>query len=358
MTAPLKVGLIGLGEVAQLMHLPLLADDKRFSIAAISDVSPSLLNYVAVRYGVGKLHPNANSLLTDPGVDAVFILTPDHLHAELLEAAIRSGKHVFIEKPACLTAGQLAPILAMPRRPGQVVFVGYMRRFSRAFLELKQRLPPLETIRHVRIRDIIREAPFFVAQTRNIFKPNDISPELIAEGRAKTQAMLRSVMGEDCPPDALRAYQVLTGLASHSFSAMRDLLGPPQGVRYAHQHHGETVIALFDYGHFTALYEAVIDDVSRFDAGIEVLTQTQHFKMNYDTPYIRNLPTRLEITTSSATETGTEIIGPIYEDPFRIELNAFLDSVQNGTPNKTSLEDSMADLELFAAVSRHFHQTV
>jgi myo-inositol 2-dehydrogenase/D-chiro-inositol 1-dehydrogenase len=354
MTKPIKVGLIGLGEVAQLMHLPILADDQRFEIAAISDVSPSLCAYVQKRYGVPVVHGDADGVITDPNLDAVFILTPDHLHADLLEKAIRSGKHVFIEKPACLTADQLQPLLALEQQPGQVVFVGYMRRFSRAFTELKKRLPALDTIRHVRIRDIIRESPFFVAQTRNVFKPTDVPQEVIDDGRARTQAMLRSVMGEDCPPDALRAYQVLTGLASHSFSAMRDLLGAPKGVRYAIQHKGESVIALFDYGHFTVLYEAVIDDVSRFDAGIEVLTQNQHFKMNYDTPYIRNLPTKLEITTSSDTETGTEVIGPIYEDAFRIELRAFLDSVVNGTQNKTTLDDSMADLLLFKAVADHF----
>lgn len=354
MTTQIKVGLIGLGEVAQLMHLPLLADDQRFSIAAVTDVSPSLVAHVASRYGVPTCHADAAALIADPGLDAVFILTPDHLHAQLLEKAILSGKHVFIEKPACLTAAQLEPILALPRQAGQVVFVGYMRRFSRPFLELKKRLPPLESIRHVRIRDIIREAPFFVAQTRHVFKPTDVPADLIAEGRARTGAMLRSVMGEDCPADALRAYQVLTGLSSHSFSAMRDLFGPPRAVRHATQHRGETVIALFDYGHFTALYEAVIDDVSRFDAGIEVLTQTQHFKLNYDTPYIRNLPTRLEITSSTPTDTGTEIVGPVYEDPFRIELAAFHDSIVLATPNKTSLADSMQDLRLFADVARHF----
>jgi predicted dehydrogenase len=356
MTQQLKVGLIGLGEVAQLMHLPLLADDRRFAIAATTDVSPSLVAYVADRYGVPTSHANAEALIADPALDAVFILTPDHLHAELLETAIRSGKHVFIEKPACLTADQLRPILDIAQRPGQVVFVGYMRRFSRPFLELKRRLPPLADIRHVRVRDIIREAPFFVAQTRNIFRPTDVPAELVATGRSRTQAMLRSVMGENCPPDALRAYQVLTGLSSHSFSAMRDLLGTPRACRYAVQHNGETVVALFDYGHFTALYEAVIDDVSRFDAGIEVLTQRQHFRMNYDTPYIRNLPTRLEITTSSDTETGTEIIGPVYEDPFRIELGAFYDSVTTGKPNRTTLMDSLEDLQLFMEVARHFHQ--
>jgi len=355
-TNPIKVGLVGLGEVAQLMHLPLLADDNRFSIAAATDVSPSLVEYVATRYGVPKRHADAEGLIADPELDAVFILTPDHLHAELLEQAIRSGKHVFIEKPACLTAEQLRPILSIEQQPGQVVFVGYMRRFSRPFLELKRRLPPLSEIHHVRIRDIIREAPFFVAQTRNVFKPSDVPAELIADGRARTQAMLRSVMGEDCPPDALRAYQVLTGLSSHSFSAMRDLLGPPKRCSYAVQHKGETVLALFDYGHFTALYEAVIDEVSRFDAGIEVLTQTQHFRMNYDTPYIRNLPTRLEITSSTETDTGIEIIGPVYEDPFRIELGAFHDSVTRGVPNKTTLEDSLEDLLLFKEVARHFQR--
>ena len=356
MTNPIKVGLIGLGEVAQLMHLPLLADDSRFSVAAISDVSPSLLDHVGNRYGVATRYLDADSLLANSTLDAVFILTPDHLHADLLAKAIQAGKHVFIEKPACLTADQLRPILDIPQRPGQVVFVGYMRRFSRPFLELKKRLPPLADIRHVRIRDIIREAPFFVAQTRNIFRPSDVPPELIAEGRSRTQAMLRSVMGEDCPSDALRGYQVLTGLSSHSFSAMRDLLGTPRGCSYAVQHKGETVMAVFDYGHFSALYEAVIDDVSRFDAGIEVLTQRQHFKMNYDTPYIRNLPTRLEITTSSDADTGTEIIGPVYEDPFRIELGAFHDSIATGRPNRTTLADSLEDLILFRDVARHFRQ--
>jgi len=357
MTQKLKVGLIGLGEVAQLMHLPLLADDPRFEIAAVTDVSPSLVDHIATRYGVPTKAANATALINDPDLDAVFILTPDHLHASLLEEAIRAKKHVFIEKPACLSAEQLAPILELDKSNETIVFVGYMRRFSRAFLELKKRLPPLDTIRHVRVRDIIREAPFFVAQTRNIFRASDVPAEVIAQGRATTQAMLRSVMGEDCPPDALRAYQVLTGLSSHSFSAMRDLLGAPKKVTAAVQHNGETVVVLFDYGHFTATYEAVIDDVARFDAGIEVLTQNKHFKMNYDTPYVRNLPTRLEITTSSDTETGTEIIGPIYEDPFRIELNAFHDSVTTGKRPKTTLTDSMEDLLLFKAVGEHFHKS-
>ena len=101
MTQTLKVGLIGLGEVAQLMHLPLLADDQRFSVAAITDVSPSLVEHIARRYGVPTRHDNAAALIADPGLDAVFILTPDHLHADLLaEVSRRQPDVILIEVDA------------------------------------------------------------------------------------------------------------------------------------------------------------------------------------------------------------------------------------------------------------------
>lgn len=354
MTRKLSVGLIGLGEVAQLMHLPLLADDPRFVISSVTDLSPSLVNHVATRYGVKKRAVDASALIADPELDAVFILTPDHLHAGLLEEAIRAKKHVFIEKPACLTADQLRPLLELDKASGRIVFVGYMRRFSATFQELKRRLPRRQDIKHVRIRDIIRESQFFVDQTRSIFRPTDVSGAAIDAGRAATKVMLESVMGKDAPADALRAYQVLTGLSSHSFSAMRELFGAPDTVAAARQHDGNSVVVLFDYGSFTAVYEAVIHDVARFDAGIEVLTLNQRYSMTYDTPYIRNLPTQLEITSSSDTATGTEIIGPVYVDPFRIELDAFYESVTTGTRPKTNLEDSLADLELFAEIGTHF----
>lgn len=350
----LKIGLIGLGEVAQLMHLPLLADDVRYEIAAVTDVSRSLTDYVAKRYSVAKTPGSATELIADPNLDAVMILTPDFLHAPLLEAVIRAGKHVFIEKPAALTAAELEPIVALNRTNPKVVFVGYMRRFAPAFTALKVRLPERGEIRHVRIRDLIRESQFFVEQTRHLFIPKDVPEAAISEGRSRTHALLRSVMGDGATPDQLRAYQVLTGLSSHSFSAMCELFGPPLKVAAARQHRGENVLVLFDYGHFTALYEAVIHDVARFDAGIEVLTMNQHFKINYDTPYIRNLPTRLEITSSDAHGTGTEVIGPFYEDAFRIELDAFRRAVTTGEKPKTTLEDSLRDLRLFAEVGQHF----
>jgi len=206
----------------------------------------------------------------------------------------------------------------------------------------------------VRARDLICEAPFFVAQTRPVFKPTDVPQAVIDEGRARTQAMLRSVVGADAPAAVVRGYQVLTGLSSHSFSAMRELFGMPKVFAARQRNGGEAIAVLFDYGHFTAVYEAVTNHIARFDSGIDVLCDRAMFRINYDTPYIRHLPTRLEITRSGDRETTTEIIGPFHEDPFRAELDAFYEAVVNGGPVKTTLEDSLDDLKLFAQIGKLF----
>jgi myo-inositol 2-dehydrogenase/D-chiro-inositol 1-dehydrogenase len=352
----IRVGLIGLGEVAQLMHLPLLADDPRYRIEAVMDVAPSLVEHVGQRYGVPGRYLRPEDLLADKAVDAVFILTPDHIHGRLLAQSMAADKHIFVEKPICLTADELTPLLGPAERHGKTIFVGYMRRFSRPFLELKRLMPALGEVQHARVRDIICEGPFFIRQTRNVFYPKDVPQGIIAEGRAETESLLRSVMGEAASREELRAYQVLTGLSSHSFSAMRELLGMPSAVAAARQHRGEAVSVLFDYGHFTAVYEALIHNVARFDAGIDILTDRQQFRLNYDTPYIRSLPSRLEITSSSDQETETRAFGPVYEDPFRIELDAFHDCVVNGAAPKTTLADSAKDLSLFAQVGRAFRR--
>jgi myo-inositol 2-dehydrogenase/D-chiro-inositol 1-dehydrogenase len=348
----IRAGLIGLGEVAQLMHLPLLADDPRWRIAGVSDISAKLTAAMGKRYQAEIRTTDAEELIAAPGIDAVFILAPDELHAPLIESALAAGKHVFVEKPAALTAEALRPLAS--RRTDRVVFVGYMRRFSRPFLAMKARMPPPSDIRHVRIRDLICESPFFVAQTRPVLRADDVPVAAVAAGRAAAAAMVRGVIGQGASAEEVRAYRVLTGLGSHSLSAMRELLGRPRRVVAAHQASGgSSVSALFDYGAFACSYEAVITDVPVFDSGIDVIARDSRLSLTYDTPYIRHLPTTLTVTTIGPDGAAQEVIGPHHADPFRIELDAFHDAIREGGPVKTNLEDSLADLDLITEIARH-----
>ncbi len=347
-----RVGLIGLGEVSQLMHLPILADHGHlFQIAGVFDVSPSLTAYCSARYPGAKQFDTAEALVASPDIDAIFILTPDQTHSHYLQMALKADKHIFLEKPACLTTVEIDAAAPLAEASNKILFVAYMRRYSPGFLRAKMMLPAQTDIRHVRVRDIICEGAFFIKQTRNIFYPTDLSAEFLARSRAETTALLEQVVGKGAPADLARAYQVLTGLSSHSLSAMRELIGLPKRVIAAHQkQNGESIVALFDYGHFTAVYEAIIDNVARFDAGIEILSDTQRMRVGYDTPYIRNLPTSLEITTSTDAETETTTYGPNYTDPFALELKAFHEHLTHGTKPKTTLADSRKDLVLMAEI--------
>lgn len=346
----LRAGLIGLGEVAQLMHLPLLADDPRWRIAGVSDVSPRLTHALGERYGAALRTTEARALIGSPDIDAVFVLAPDEQHAPLLAAAMAAGKHVFVEKPAALTAEALRPLASRPARG--VVFVGYMRRYSRPFLAMKARMPEASAIRHVRIRDLICESPFFVGQTRPVLRADDVPPSLLRAGREAAEAMVRGVLGGGAGAEQVRAYRVLTGLGSHSLSAMRDLLGRPRRVVAAHQSGGLSVSALFDYGGFACSYEAVITDVPLFDSGIDVIAQDHRLSLTYDTPYVRFLPTTLTVTRLGPDGAAGEVVGPHHADPFRLELDAFHAAIVGGGPVRTTLADSLEDLDLIAEIAR------
>ena len=157
------------------------------------------------------------------------------------------------------------------------------------------------------------------------------------------------MVGQDAPDDLVRAYRGLTALSSHHISAMRGLLGEPRGVVAAHRTNGgANTSVMFDYGHFIANYDAVVDDLGVFDAMIEVRSNVKRVRIIYDTPYIRSLPTRLEITEATPAGPVNRTLDPIYADAFSNELTAFHRHISEGTKPLTDLEDSRCDLALMA----------
>ena len=106
----LKVGVIGLGEVAQVVHLPVLAAlPQLFEVESACDISPALVLQVGDRFGIPRRYAEPAELIAAGGIDAVLVLNSDEYHAECVIDALDHGLHVLVEKPMCL-----AP--ARPRR--------------------------------------------------------------------------------------------------------------------------------------------------------------------------------------------------------------------------------------------------
>jgi len=352
----LRLGLIGLGEAAQLIHLPVL---KRlgmlFEVAAAHDPSPSVAAAVAARWGIARLHASAESLVADAGLDAVLILSPDQYHGRHTRLALAAGRHVLLEKPACLTRSDLNETIGVADTANRVAMVGYMRRYAPAFVAARSEVQALDDIAYVRVRDVICEGPWFFNQVAEIVTPkDDIPAELARESRELRSAMIAEACGGGATPLQAKAYSVLTGLGSHSLSAMRDILGASPGrvTAASIKRGGDQITAMFDYGGYTALYECLIADVVRFEAGIEINTQSKRIAFQYPTPYIRNLPMSLEVQESTSKGNEVRTLGPYHVDPFEAEWRAFYDACVNGTQVPTPLADSMADLELIGEIIR------
>jgi len=347
------IGVIGLGEVAQVVHLPILeALADRYRIAAVCDVSPTLLQAMGDRYGVPTTarHADYRELVARDDLDAVLVLNSDEYHADCVIAACRAGKHVLVEKPMTLTMAESEAVVRARDESGVRVMVAYMRRFAPAFVEAVAQVRQLDKINYVRVRDIIGRNRLIIDQAHTVLRPNDIPPALAADRADRAQRLVREAIGE-APPELIRAYRLLCGLSSHDLSAMRELLGFPNAVVSATQWNGGNfMVVVFAYDGYRAILETGVDDQRRFDAHIEVYAPTRSLRIQYDTPYIRHLPTTLHIQETVGETYSERILRPTFKDPYTHELEAFHEVVTQGTLPKTTPEDFQDDLRLFGLI--------
>lgn len=347
----LKVGVIGLGEVAQVIHLPILESlPDRYEIGAICDVSPGLLQLVGDRYGVAHRYDDPFALMQLYDLDAVFVLNSDEYHADCTIAAARHGKHVLVEKPMCLTLGEAAAIIEARDAAGVQVMVAYMRRFAPAFIEAIDEVQSLGQINYARIRDIIGRNQIIVNQANVVHRFADVPEAAVQDKAARAARLVREALG-DVPKDIAGAYRFLLGLNSHDLSAMRELLGFPRGVVAArHWNQGKFIAAILQYDGFCAVLETGVDEQVRFDAHIEVYGVTKSVRVQYDSPYIRHLPTTLIVHESTGDAFEERELRPTFKDPYTHELEYFHDVITRGLAPKTSPEDFIEDLKLMRMI--------
>ncbi|QRG05355.1 Gfo/Idh/MocA family oxidoreductase [Xanthobacter dioxanivorans] len=133
----LEVGLAGLGWWGGMM-LAALADSPHVRIVAATDLDPGKAA-VAARHGVPFV-PTFQSLLATPALGGVILCTPQDFHAHQIIAAAAAGKHVFCEKPLCLTRADAERAVAACAAHGRVLGVGHERRFEPPVVELAARI--------------------------------------------------------------------------------------------------------------------------------------------------------------------------------------------------------------------------
>lgn len=124
---PVRLGLIGLGQVVTLRHLPALAKLAQYKIIAAAEIDRERGQRVAAQYAIPSVGSDARAVLEMPEVEAVAICTPPATHATLLGAALDAGKYVFVEKPLTLEVADADALENLPSADSHVL-VGFNLR--------------------------------------------------------------------------------------------------------------------------------------------------------------------------------------------------------------------------------------
>jgi predicted dehydrogenase len=134
----LRWGLIGTGDIARKRVAPALRDAPACELVAVSRARVELAEEFARAFGAPKWYPRWQDLLADPSVDAVYIATPVHVHAEQTIAAAAAGKHVLCEKPMAMDVAECDRMIDACRTHGVALGVAYYRHFYPPIARVKR----------------------------------------------------------------------------------------------------------------------------------------------------------------------------------------------------------------------------
>lgn len=136
-SAPLKMGVIGLGRMGHLYAQTLMTQVPGVQLYAVAESDEQLRTSVAREFNVLHAFADVQQLLSLPELQAVVIATPTQTHAELVVAAARMGKAIFCEKPLALTLAETHEVLDVIAQTNVPLQVGFMRRFDAAYARAK-----------------------------------------------------------------------------------------------------------------------------------------------------------------------------------------------------------------------------
>jgi D-galactose 1-dehydrogenase len=129
-----KLGVIGLGKIAQDQHLPVIEANPAFELVAVSSQRG-----MAVK-GVPHAFTDWRELLRLPDLDAVAICTPPQPRHAIARAALEAGKHVLLEKPPAATLSELADLERLAAKAGRTLFTTWHSQYNRAVDEARRAL--------------------------------------------------------------------------------------------------------------------------------------------------------------------------------------------------------------------------
>lgn len=344
--ARIRIGVVGCGLIAQMMHLPHLHElEDLYEIAAVCDVSPGVLVFVGDRYGVARRHEDWQDLLKAP-LDAVLIATPGS-HAPIALGALRAGMHVLTEKPMCYTLREADELVDAVARAGLTFMVAYMKRYDPGYRYALSVLPGM--LRDLRYVQVTVFHPSERAQTlhHDIRRFRDVPADRLARLAAEEDALVREVIGDFGPRERRAFADALLSTLVHDVNALRGLVGDPAEVVMTEFWAGsESLVTLLRYAQgFRVLVSLqYLWDLADYREEIGLYAPGARLRLCFPSPFYRNEPTPVVVSGMEGDAAWEKRVVSSYREAFKEELLHFAECVQQGRQPLTSAADGRADV--------------
>ncbi len=136
----LRFALIGAGNLARWSHIPNLRKLPGVRLRAVQSGGGVRAQSYGARYQTEYATTDYDEVLGDPNIDAVLITSRNQYHAAQAIAALRAGKHVFVEKPMAITEEECRQVMAAVEETNGQITVGFNRRFAPYYRAVKDRM--------------------------------------------------------------------------------------------------------------------------------------------------------------------------------------------------------------------------
>ena len=331
---PVRVGVIGCGQVAQRGHLPALRHVREAKVVAVCDLDRELVERTAGRFGVERRYVDAKKLIADRDVEAVAMCLPADIRQDLPLAVLDAGKHLLLEKPLALSLSAADRLIERAEKSSTVSMIGFNMRFHHLLR---------------RARDAVRRG--VVGRVRMI------------EARFGSPPLHRS------PDHDWRRWRVrgggsLVNMAIHHFDLWRFLLSTEvEEVFAATGESGDEVVTVTARlrGGTLGISSVVEETGSRYD--VEILGEKGRLDVScYRFDGYRHTPigtapgdirTRVKEVADTLAELPRALLRPglssDYALTFRDEWRHFVDCIRNGRSPECTLTEGRRALEIVIA---------
>lgn len=353
MTKILKVGVVGCGQIAQIMHLPYLHDLKFYKIQALSDISQSLLSELGKKYNVDEenLYLDYNEMIEKADIDIVLVCNKNHY--DPIVKAIGKRKHIFVEKPLAFNVREAEEIKELVEKSNVKLMVGYMKCYDPGFVYAQEKVKELENISMVRVHNF-SGAFDLLDSIYDLHSRTDVPKEVFKKGKEIERASMIEELGEG-REDLIPAYfNYIYGLV-HDTVLLRRFFGENIEILYADVYNGSDMSVIMQWGVTRVIMEiGFADDMEIWDEKIHVYSGKCNLSIDFPFPYLKNYPTVVNVNENikgTMTNQNKATISS-FDEAFRLEWKHFYDCIINDKEPLTNVREGLLDVKLAGDIMR------